>query len=249
MTPQSVRAHVPPTPGLDITVVHEEEAFVVIHKPAGMLSVPGRGEEKQDCARARVTAMFPRATGSVSCHRLDMDTSGLLVMALDPGTHRVLSGQFEERRVQKGYEALVGGHLADPRIGERRVIELPHCVDWVNRPRQRIDWVQGKPSRTEAVVLRHERWTTPAGVEIAATRVELRPITGRTHQLRVHCAAGATVEGPSGPRAGGLGSAILGDRLYGDPGTAGRLLLHARRLGFWHPVTGAWVEFEAGRAF
>ena len=249
--PAPPRPHTPPTPGLDITLVHAEDHFVIVNKPAGMLSVPGRGEDKQDCARARVEQRFPDATGSITCHRLDMDTSGLLVMALDPVTHRKLSGQFEKRRVRKWYEALVEDHVTEPAIAtdddapERVRIDLPQCVDWPNRPLQKIDFEHGKPGRTDAIVHSHETWTTPAGSEIDATRVELRPITGRTHQLRVHCAAARTVQSPDGPVTGGLAAPIIGDRLYGDETLAPRLLLHARRLGFWHPYSGDWVSFES----
>jgi len=242
------RVHTPPTPGLDIKVVHEEDRFVVIEKPAGMLSVPGRGEDKADCARVRVEQRYPDATGSMTCHRLDMDTSGLLVMALDPETHRKLSGQFEKRRVRKWYVALVEGIPDDP-IDKPRTIDLPHCVDWANRPLQKIDFQHGRPARTDVIVRSHETWATPDGEAIPTTRVELRPITGRTHQLRVHCAAPPIVESPDGPIPGGLARPIIGDRLYGNPDLAPRLLLHARRLGFWHPFTGDWTVFETPAPF
>lgn len=246
---EPVRVHTPPTPGLDIEVIHEEEAFVVVNKPAGMLSVPGRGEDKQDCARVRVFERYPHATGSLSCHRIDMDTSGLLVFALDPKTHRKLSGQFEKRRVRKWYVALLRGRLpAGPLPGEtpeqdrrRGRIDLPLCVDWPNRPLQKVDSEHGRPGQTDWIHLADESWTTPDGRAIEATRVELRPLTGRTHQLRVHCAHPVD--------QGGLGMPILGDRLYGGGDLAPRLLLHAEKLGFWHPYTGAWVKFEASAPF
>ncbi|MEM7623441.1 MAG: pseudouridine synthase [Planctomycetota bacterium] len=228
--------------------MHAEEHFVIVDKPAGMLSVPGRGEDKQDCARARVEQRFPRATGSITCHRLDMDTSGLIVMALDPVTHRKLSGQFEKRRVRKWYEAVVTGHVPRP-IDEPFQVDLPQCVDWPNRPLQKIDFEHGKPGKSDVIPRAHETWTTPAGDAIETTRVEFRPITGRTHQLRVHAAAPIEVESPSGPIPGGLASPIIGDRLYGDPSLAPRLLLHARRLGFWHPYSGEWVAFESPAPF
>jgi tRNA pseudouridine32 synthase/23S rRNA pseudouridine746 synthase len=243
------RIHTPPTPGLDIALVHEDEAFVVVSKPAGMLSVPGRGEDKQDCARVRVHRRYPHATGSMSCHRIDMDTSGLLVFALDSVTHRKLSGQFEKRRVRKWYTALCEGRLpGEPLPGEtagterRGRIELPTCVDWENRPLQKVDHEHGKPGRTDWIVRGEETWTAPDGRAIEATRFEFRPVTGRTHQLRIHAAVPI---GPTGdPDHGGLGCPIIGDRLYGDATLAPRLLLHAERLGFWHPYTGEWMKFE-----
>jgi tRNA pseudouridine32 synthase/23S rRNA pseudouridine746 synthase len=246
---EPARVHIPPTPGLDIALVHEEEAFVVVNKPAGMLSVPGRGEEKQDCARVRVQERYPHATGSLSCHRLDMDTSGLVVFALDPVTHRKLSGQFEKRSVRKWYVALLQGRLGGAPVpterehpdGRRGHIDLPLCVDWPNRPLQKVDPVQGRPGQTDWVLRGEEAWTTPDARVIDATRIELRPLTGRTHQLRVHCAHPA--------EKGGLGLPIIGDRLYGDETLAPRLLLHAEKLGFWHPYTGQWVKFEAPAPF
>ena len=254
MTPpyEPARHHTPPTPGLDITLVHADETFVVIDKPAGMLTVPGRGEDKQDCARTRVQRMFPDATGPMTCHRLDMDTSGLIVMALDPQTHRKLSGLFEKRRVRKWYTALLdcrGGPLEAPESQTRR-IDLAHCVDWASRPLQKIDWTQGKHAQTDAIPRGTETWNTPDGREIPIARVEMRPITGRTHQLRLAAATPTYITGPAGLRVtGGLGRPIVGDRLYGDPALAPRLLLHARRLGFWHPWTGDWSVFDSPEPF
>lgn len=243
------RVHTPPTPGLDITLVHVDERFVVVSKPAGMLSVPGRGQDKQDCARVRVEQRYPDATGSLTCHRLDMDTSGLLVMGLDPEAHRKLSGQFEKRRVRKWYTALCAGRLPSESLpGEtegddrRGCVELPTCVDWVNRPLQKVDHEKGKPGRTEWIDRGAETWTAPDGRTIEATRFEFRPYTGRTHQLRIHAAASINPTGD--PDHGGLGCPIIGDRLYGDESLAPRLLLHAERLGFWHPFNGDWMKFE-----
>lgn len=246
------RIHTPPTPGLDITVVHTDERFVVISKPAGMLSVPGKGEDKQDCARVRVQARFPDATGSMTCHRLDMDTSGLLVMGLDKEAHRKLSSQFEKRRVRKWYTALVDGrlptdHLPGETEGDERrgQINMPQCVDWPNRPLQKVDAVNGKPSTTDWILRGEESWTAPDGRTIQASRLELRPITGRTHQLRVHCAHPRVRTDPDHEgEAGGLGMPIIGDRLYGDETLAPRLFLHAEKLGFWHPFEGEWLKFE-----
>ena len=181
-------------------IVHADDRLVVIDKPAGMLSVPGRTEP--DCASARVQALYPDA---LIVHRLDQATSGLLLFARGPDAQRELSADFAERRVGKVYVAVVAGHLD----GEG-LIDLPVGADWPNRPRQQVDPERGKPSQTRWRVLAHES---------SHTRVALEPLTGRSHQLRVHMAA--------------LGHAILGDTLYAAPHIAAaspRLLLHASEL-------------------
>ena len=187
------------TPG-PARVIHADDRLVVITKPAGLLSVPGRTEP--DCASVRVQALYPDA---LVVHRLDQATSGLLLFARGPQAQRELSADFAERRVGKVYIALVAGHLR----GEG-LIDQPLAADWPNRPRQQIDFVQGKPSQTRWRMLAHEG---------PHTRVALEPLTGRTHQLRVHLAH--------------LGHAILGDALYAPAGVAAaspRLLLHASEL-------------------
>jgi len=181
-------------------IVHADDRVVVIDKPAGLLSVPGRTEP--DCASARVQALYPDA---LIVHRLDQATSGLLLFARGADAQRELSADFAERRVGKVYVALVAGHLE----GEG-LVDLPLGADWPNRPRQQVDPERGKPSQTRWRVLAHEG---------GHTRVELEPLTGRSHQLRVHMAA--------------LGHAILGDTLYAAPDVAAaspRLLLHASEL-------------------
>lgn len=181
-------------------VLHADDRLVVIDKPAGMLSVPGRAQP--DCASARVQAHYPDA---LVVHRLDQATSGLLLFARGLQAQRELSADFAERRVGKVYVAIVTGRLE----GEG-LIDLPLGADWPNRPRQQVDLLRGKPSQTRWRVLGHEG---------AHTRVALDPLTGRTHQLRVHLAA--------------LGHAILGDTLYAAPELAAaspRLLLHASEL-------------------
>jgi tRNA pseudouridine32 synthase/23S rRNA pseudouridine746 synthase len=213
-----------------LCVLHcsQEHGYVVIDKPAGMLSVPGRGEEKRDSISFRVRQVFPQASGSISVHRLDMETSGLLVMALHARAHRGLSRQFEARKIGKSYIAVLEG-IVETDEGK---IELPLIVDWPNRPRQKVDYDEGRPSKTLYRVLERGELTT---------RVEFRPVTGRTHQLRVHAAA---------PREqGGLGCPILGDTLYGDAASAPRLLLHAAHLSFWEPVTGNWMKFDSPPPF
>lgn len=181
-------------------VLHADDRLVVTDKPAGLLSVPGRTEP--DCASARVQALYPDA---LIVHRLDQATSGLLLFARGPQAQRELSADFAERRVGKRYVAIVAGCM----VGDG-LIDLPLGADWPNRPRQQIDLERGKPSQT--------RWHA-SGHEGDHTRVTLEPLTGRSHQLRVHLAH--------------LGHAILGDTLYASPEIAAaspRLLLHASEL-------------------
>jgi len=212
-----------------IPVVHASERYVIVDKPAGLLSVPGKGEGKQDCAVSRVRAMFPRASGPMVVHRLDMDTSGLLLIALDEDSQRELSRQFEERVTEKQYVALLDGEVE----GEMGEILLPLRADILNRPYQIVDLEKGR----EAVT----RWRVLAR-EVDRTRIQFEPLTGRSHQLRVHAAAG-------------LGCPILGDLLYGKPPGIGhkrgaeRLMLHASRLSFLEPGTVRRVEFESGVPF
>jgi len=213
----------------DIRVIHRSDRLVAIDKPAGMLSAPGKGPGKQDCAVARVRTRFPRAAGPVLVHRLDMETSGLLVMALDAETHRELSRQFERREPVKRYVAVLAG---DPGAGEGEV-RLRQRPDIDDRPRQILDPVHGKEAIT--------RWRTieRAG---AGTRVEFTPITGRSHQLRL---AAAT------PRErGGLGHPIVGDTLYGGGRDEHpRMLLHAEFLEITDPATGERLAFESPTPF
>lgn len=206
-----------PPPALDIVLATGR--FVVIDKPEGLLSVEGKGEHNKDCAATRVRAAFPRASGPLVVHRLDMDTSGLLIFGLDPDAQRDLSAQFENRTVEKSYTALVEGILPS----ERGVIAAPMRADIDNRPRQIIDPVQGRPSETVWRLL---------SIETDRSRVELSPRTGRTHQLRVHMAH--------------AGHPILGDILYGGAtGSAARLMLHAARLRFRAPGTHEWIDVHS----
>lgn len=219
-----VRGSVPP--GLDI--IHATRHVVIVNKPAGLLSVPGRGEAKADCVASRVREAFPHARGPLIAHRLDMDTSGLIVLGLDPHAQRFLSLQFERRRVEKRYIALVDeGPKRD--VG---VIDLPMRADWPNRPRQIVCFDSGRPAQTRWRVLSRET---------DRARVLLEPITGRTHQLRVHLADGR-----------GMGLPILGDPLYAqgparDEHT--RLMLHAARLSLRLPGTRRLAEFESPAPF
>jgi tRNA pseudouridine32 synthase/23S rRNA pseudouridine746 synthase len=222
--------------GSDVQAVYEDTDLLVLSKPAGLLCVPGRGPDKQDCLSARAQQRWP---GALVVHRLDQATSGLVLMARHLDAQRLLSHAFAERQVHKRYVAVVQGRLegsvpaGDGEHGETgdggsawNDIHLPIAADWARRPLRVIDPANGKPS--------HTRWRA-LGYDAAAqtTRVELEPITGRTHQLRVHLAA--------------VGHPILGDMLYADMATQAlspRLLLHACRLTFSHPRSGEPQHLE-----
>lgn len=203
-------------------IVHLDDCLVVVHKPAGMLSVPGRAPQDGSCAWSRVRQQVPDA---LVVHRLDMATSGLLLFARGPTLQRALSMAFAERAVDKRYEALVeGGPTA-----QAGKIELPLAADWPNRPRQKVDATHGKPSITHWQVLAREG---------PRTRLALTPVTGRSHQLRVHLAA--------------LGWPIVGDRLYDVAGraeAAPRLMLHACTLSLRHPQRGHTLHLHAPTPF
>ena len=213
-----------PAADTPLQILHADDSLLVLNKPSGLLSVPGRGEDKQDCLSRRAQSLYPDA---LVVHRLDMATSGLMLMARGAAMQRALNSQFERREVHKRYVALVDGRLASaPAADGWGLIDLPIAVDWPRRPLRIID-AAGKPSQT--------RWRSLA-FDVAAnlTRVELEPITGRSHQLRVHLQA--------------LGHPILGDALYA-PGAvlarSPRLLLHACALRLVHPATGAPLSFES----
>lgn len=212
----------------DLLPVHEDAHLLVLDKPAGLLCVPGRGEDKQDCLSARAQRQWPDA---LIVHRLDMGTSGLVVMARGLEMQRALSAAFADREVHKRYEAVVDGVM--PQRDDWSLIDAPLMADWPRRPLQKID-PAGKPSLT--------RWRALASVSPpdgpAATHVLLEPLTGRSHQLRVHLLS--------------IGHPILGDALYGDAALqarAPRLLLHARELGFVHPATREPLHFERAAGF
>ena len=210
-----------------LTVIYADDALLVLDKPAGLLSVPGRGADKQDCLSARAQRQFPDA---LIVHRLDMATSGVMVLARGAAAQRNLNDAFAKRAVNKRYIAVVDGYLAPP-VEEWGLIDLPIIVDWPNRPRRVIDHQQGKPSQTHWRVLSHDAAQD-------TTRVELEPVTGRSHQLRVHLRA--------------LGHAIVGDALYASPrvqALSERLLLHACSLALPHPGTGEIMQFASAEAF
>ena len=210
-----------------IEPLYADDALLIFDKPCGLLAVPGRGADKQDCLSARVQARYPDA---LIVHRLDMATSGLMAMARGPAAQRALSQAFVAREVKKRYIAVVAGRLEAPPQGWG-TINLPIIVDWPNRPLRIVDLLHGKPSITRWRVLGVDE-TGPS------TRVELEPITGRSHQLRVHLRE--------------LGHPILGDALYAPPEVQAltmRLLLHAWSLRLVHPVTGEGLAFESPAPF
>ena len=220
---QRVVSAASPVPPGEVPIIFASDRYVVVNKPAWMLSVPGKGSDKADCVASRIAAMFPKARGPLVVHRLDMETSGLIVLALDEEAQRELSRQFEDRVVEKSYTALLCAGSSEEELGSRSgVIDLPLRADIQYRPVQIVDFEHGRPSRTQWQVLAHE---------IARWRVRFDPVTGRTHQIRVHAAAG-------------LKRPIIGDALYGgDP--AERLMLHAAELSFLEPGTRRRVKYES----
>ncbi|MBL9000145.1 MAG: RluA family pseudouridine synthase [Phycisphaerae bacterium] len=209
-----------------LPIVAMGASFVVIDKPPGLLSVPGKGPHKQDCAAARVRVMFPDSSGPLVVHRLDMETSGLLVFGLSAAAQRDLSRQFERRETEKAYTALLDGC---PACDEGEV-SLPLRPDIDHRPWQIVDHVHGRTALTRYRVLSRE---------IDRARVRFEPVTGRAHQLRVHAATPA--------ERGGLGCPIIGDVLYGTAGP--RLMLHSAELSFKDPDTGRRVECRSEAPF
>lgn len=209
----------------DLETVYADDHLLVLNKPSGLLSVPGRGDDKQDCLSARAQQAYPDA---LVVHRLDMSTSGLMLMARGVDMQRLLNAAFASREVAKRYTAVVAGALCTTDGGWGQ-IDLPILVDWPNRPLRKIDPEHGKPSCT--------RWRVLEARD-GATRLELEPVTGRSHQLRVHLAA--------------IGHPILGDALYAPApvqALATRLLLHASSLALQHPATGVALRWECAATF
>lgn len=208
-------------PDTPLEVVHEDHEILVVNKPAGLLSVPGKGPDLADCLIARLQEVFPTA---LLVHRLDRDTSGVMVFGLTPHAQRHLGLQFEKRHVKKTYVARLRGRL-EPRTG---TVDLPLIVDWPNRPLQMVCHDTGKPAQTDWRVVSYG-----AG----ETRVRFMPKTGRSHQLRVHALA--------------LGHVILGDPLYakGAARDYPRLMLHSEELRLRHPDGGAGLKFRVKAPF
>jgi tRNA pseudouridine32 synthase / 23S rRNA pseudouridine746 synthase len=223
---------------LSVTIVDEDDSYIVLDKPAGLLSVPGRGPDKQDCLSARVQALCPSA---LVVHRLDMATSGLVIMAKSLAAQQALSRAFELRQTQKTYTALVWGAPQASAPSAWQTIDLPLIPDWPARPKSKVCTVTGKPSTTHWQVLSAAS-PTPS-IVVPHARLLLRPITGRSHQLRVHLLA--------------LGHPILGDALYGAgfdghdevAHAAPRLMLHATALSLPHPTTGVTMEWTSPAPF
>lgn len=202
-------------------LIHHDDQILVVEKPAGLLSVPGRGEDRADCLINRLRGAFPTV---LLVHRLDLDTSGIMVFGLTPHAQKHLGQQFERRQVKKAYVARVWGRLE----GKEGRVDLPLIVDWPNRPRQKVDHAEGRPAQTDWRVIR---------ASDAETRVRLYPLTGRSHQLRVHMAS--------------LGHPILGDPLYAEGPAADypRLMLHAESLRLRHPDSNVTMSFSAPPPF
>ncbi len=208
-------------PNTPLELIHEDHELLVVNKPAGLLSVPGKGDHLKDCLISRLQAAFPEA---LLVHRLDMDTTGVIVFARTPAAQRHLGLQFEKRMMKKSYLALVWGQVD----GKEGVIDLPLIVDWPNRPLQKVCHETGRAAVTEWKVLRHDE---------TSTRMRLFPQTGRSHQLRVHMRE--------------LGHPILGDPFYatGPARDFPRLMLHAETLRLRHPDGGRGMTFRAKNPF
>ncbi|KKM53152.1 bifunctional tRNA pseudouridine(32) synthase/23S rRNA pseudouridine(746) synthase RluA [Yersinia pestis] len=204
-------------------VLYQDKHIMVVNKPSGLLSVPGRAPENKDSVMTRVQNDFPTAE---SVHRLDMATSGVIVVALTKAAERELKRQFREREPKKTYIARFWGHLAQ----DEGLIDLPLICDWPNRPKQKVCYETGKSAQTEYQVISRD--------DDGSTRVKLSPITGRSHQLRVHMLA--------------MGHPILGDGFYAHPeakAMASRLQLHAQQLCITHPEFGTPMHFKCEAEF
>ncbi|MEM9630658.1 MAG: RluA family pseudouridine synthase [Pseudomonadota bacterium] len=207
----------PPTDPF-LPVLHEDEDLLVVNKQAGLLSVPGKAAEHSDCLERRAQELY---SGARIVHRLDMDTSGVMVLAMNAAAHRHLGLQFERRKTDKTYVAEVWGHLQE----EEGEVDLPLVCDWPNRPKQMVSFEHGRPALTRWKVLERTEKTS---------RVRLFPHTGRSHQLRVHMLS--------------LGHPIIGDRFYAEGealNASARLALHAESLELHHPSDGRRVTFRA----
>jgi tRNA pseudouridine32 synthase/23S rRNA pseudouridine746 synthase len=207
--------YTPPTG--PIPVIYQDDDILLVDKPEGLLSVPGRGDHLADCLLSRLQDLFPEV---LLCHRLDRDTSGIMIFALTKLAQRKLGRAFETKRIKKRYIARVWGEVAEP----KGTIDLPMIVDWPNRPLQHVNFEHGKPAVTD--------WERGEVVD-GTTRMTLMPRTGRSHQLRVHMLE--------------LGHPILGDPFYaaGPARAFPRMMLHAEGLKLEHPITGKMERFAA----
>lgn len=223
---------------LGLKILYRDKDIIVVNKQSGLLSVPGRGPEKQDCIVNRVKKLFPECIEQPSVHRLDMETSGLMILAFTKDAHRNLCRQFEEGLVQKKYIALLDGILAKKGIQQSGIMELYFRLDIENRPHQIWDSVYGKKAITEWKILDVEKYLSPLGNKKDVTRVLFIPHTGRTHQLRL---ASADFHG--------FGVPIIGDTLYGHCEQNEQLMLHSCYIKFTHPSTGKVMEFNCESDF
>lgn len=206
-----------PPPDTGLQVLHHDDDLLFVDKPAGLLSVPGKAKQHADCLEARVKAAYPEA---LLVHRLDLDTSGIMVFAMNQSAQRHLGLQFERRHIEKRYVARVSGNV----LTDSGQIDLPLICDWPNRPLQKVDWGNGKAAQTRFAVLSRDS---------EGTRLALFPKTGRSHQLRVHCLA--------------IGHPILGDPFYAPPEVldrTDRMQLHAEELSLYHPDGGARLNIS-----
>jgi len=210
-----------PPPHESLDIAYQDDTLLIVNKPSGLLATPGRGEDKQDCLISRVQQAFPTAE---IVHRLDMATSGLMLIALNKSMQREMSILFQQRQVHKIYIAVVEGIIES----DEGSVDLPMMTDWPNRPLQMIDHEKGKAALTHYRVLERD-------VANNLTHVELKPMTGRTHQLRLHMQA--------------MGHAIMGDNLYSSSAASSRLLLHATSLKFIHPMTTQSVNVSKPPVF
>lgn len=209
----------------ELNLLYQDDHLIAVDKPAGLLTVPGRGPDKQDCLINRLLPDYPN---SRIVHRLDMATSGIVLVPQSHASQSALSKQFQQRCIKKRYHAIVADFIEQ----DSGVVDLPLICDWPNRPRQKVCHEHGKPAQTEFRVLQRSGSTTPE------TRIELFPITGRSHQLRVHMMA--------------LGHAIVGDYFYAPPeivARSERLLLHASQIQFRHPHTQALITIDSPTPF
>lgn len=210
---------------MKLDIIHQDNSILVVDKPGGLLAVPGRGPDKQDCVISRAQRLVPEMIAQPSVHRLDMQTSGIMVLAKTAAAAKILGKQFQHRQVVKRYEAVVAARI-DKQSGS---IRLPFRLDPDNRPYQIYDPINGK----DAVTLWKKR-----GPHERGTRIEFTPLTGRTHQLRVHSAHPL-----------GLAAPIVGDALYGSGKDGDMMFLHATYLSFNHPADDRIVEFTSQPPF
>lgn len=225
---------------LGLRILYQDEAICIVNKQSGLLSVPGRGEDKQDCIESRFIKLFGDRVQikQPAVHRLDMETSGIMILAFTKEAHRNLNMQFEAKEVKKEYLALLDGILPQKGIAGHGQMELFFRLDIDNRPHQIWDAEKGKSAVTEWKILGVERYHAPDGTCRNATRVLFMPHTGRTHQLRLASAD-----------SHGFGIPIIGDTLYGHCDKGERLMLHAKKITFTHPVTGERMTLECEPEF